>query len=237
MTGTDTSTLAPDNPFWVVGDVHGRADLLDQILTRILPDGLPVVLVGDYVNKGPDSARVLRRLRDLSEAGQVTPLRGNHDDLFLRFLSRPLQQGRAFRRFGGGATLASFGCPTPAVDAPRRDYAALRDKIRQDNPGLHPWLQSCGHHWTSGNVTVLHAGADPALPLAEQNPLSFAWGHPRFHDMGRADGHWIVHGHGPVTEVTAIEGRIAVDTGAATNGRLSAVRIDKGALTVIGTAD
>lgn len=235
MTQDNLSTLAPDAPFWAVGDVHGRDDLLEGLLDRLRPDGLPIVLVGDYINKGPDSAAVLRRLMALRDDGQIIPLRGNHEELLLRFLSRPIRQTRPFLRYGGRQTLQSFGLTLPPDDAPPRAYVALRDHIRAELPGIQGWLQSCPFAWDCGNVHVMHAGADPNTALDAQPAKGFAWGHPRFLDQPRDDGQWVVHGHTPVAEVTINDGRIAIDTQAFETGRLSAVKIAQGTLTVAQT--
>lgn len=229
--GKDLSTLAPDTPFWAVGDVHGRDDLLGPLLDRIMADGIPVVLVGDYINKGPDSATVLRRLHRLSQDGQVIALRGNHEELLLRFLTRPRRHAKPFLRFGGQTTLDSFGQAALPMKAPLPANIVARDALRGAMGPVADWLVKCPYQWRSGNVCVMHAGADPALPLDAQPQKTFVWGHPRFADQPRSDGQWVVHGHAQVPQVTVQDKRIAIDTGAFETGKLSAVRISQGEIT------
>jgi serine/threonine protein phosphatase 1 len=219
--------LAPTQSFAAIGDVHGRADLLDALLIRIgseLPEG-PVICVGDYVDRGEDSAAVLRRLQaeNTSDRSPLICLAGNHEDMLLKFLDEPEKSGQMWLRNGGLQTLASFGvggitpATTGAALVKARDALALR--MGDD---LIDWLRALPVTWTSGNVTVLHAGADPALPLSEQKRQTLLWGHKDFASRPRSDGQWIIHGHTIVPEPESTGGRIAIDTGAFATGRLTA---------------
>lgn len=224
--------VAPDAPFWAVGDVHGRYDLLTPLLERLLRTGDPIVLVGDYINKGPDSAAVLRLLQQATATGQVIALRGNHEDLLLRYLIRPRVLTDMFLSYGGRATLKSFGiaCDQPLTD--EREMSEVRNQLRDALGDLTAWLEALPFYYTSGNVSVLHAGADTQMALAAQYAPLFCWGHPMFHKTVRPDGHWIVHGHQPVSAVSIKERRIALDTQADLSGTLSAVHITHGAVTL-----
>lgn len=222
--------LAPQTPFWVIGDVHGRADQLAPLLDRIMPTGEAVVLLGDYINKGPDSAAALRLIHQASLSGQVTALRGNHEELLARFLMRPRLLLRTWLAYGGQTTLDSFGIAAlPDTPTPKQ-VTALRDALHAAMGPLADWVQSLPYRYDNGNVTALHAGADPATPLALQPAPSFVWGHPQFTKAARPDGRWIVHGHHPVTEITVKERRIAINTLAGEGGIISALRISPEAL-------
>lgn len=229
----DTTTLAPVAPFWAIGDVHGRDDLLDAMLARLMPDGLPIVLVGDYINKGPDSAATLRRLMGLAGNDQIITLRGNHEELLLRFLRRPRRFARAFLRFGGRKTLTDFGITELPEHPALYQCNQARNALLEAMPELGGWLASLPYIWHSGNVSVLHAGADPDAALADQKPITFPWGHPNFLTKPRKDGQWIVHGHSPVETVEIGQGRIAIDTQACHSGVLSAVKISAGKAEVL----
>ena len=224
--------LAPDAPFWAVGDVHGRADLLAPLLTRLIATGEQVVLLGDYINRGGDSAEALRLVHQAGQAGQITALRGNHEDLLVRFLARPRIAARQFVRYGGNATLRAFGVAPLDDTASPRDISACRNALAAAMGPLADWLQQLPWMYLSGNVAALHAGADPAQPVAAQFPPSLAWGHHRFTKDPRTDGLWVAHGHHRVAQVTVKDRRIAVDTGAYETGILSAVRIAAGSITV-----
>ena len=228
MDAFDGAPPAPDQPFVAIGDVHGRADLLAPILARAAAQDLPVVLVGDYIDHGPDSAAVLRLLQDRAAQMTLTCLRGNHEDLLLRFLRRPRKTGRLWLRYGGRATLDSYGIDDLPDQITLADLVTARDRLRGAMGATVTWMQSMPFWWQSGNVAVLHAGADPAQPLADQLPKAMAWGHPDFGLVARRDGVWCVHGHRIMRRLTIREGVVSIDTGAWKTGKLCAVLIGAG---------
>ena len=227
------SGLNPATPFWAVGDVHGRDDLLGPLLERLLQDDLPVVILGDVINRGPQSAAVLRRLYGLASDPRIIVLRGNHELLLRAFLYRPRRNGRVFLQYGGRATLESFGVTDLPAEPAAPDFGAARDQLLQAMGPLATWLGKLPFHWQSGNVAALHAGADPLLPLDQQPPQGFAWGHPNFTRFPRTDGQWIVHGHSPVDDIEIAERRIAINTCADQTGLLTAVRLETDAVTLL----
>ena len=225
--------IAPGTPFWAIGDVHGRYDLLAPMLDQLMKRDEQIVLLGDYINKGPNSAAVLKLLKEATATGRVVALRGNHEELLLRYLVRPRVLTDTFLGYGGLATLHSFGvnCTPPVLDL--RRMSRIRNGLRAALGDLERWISTLPFQFHSGNVTALHAGADPALPMDRQHAPSFCWGHPRFTKEPRADGRWIIHGHGPVDAVTVKQRRVAIDTCANECGPLSAILVDKGRLTML----
>ncbi|WP_172331474.1 metallophosphoesterase [Mangrovicoccus sp. HB161399] len=222
--------LAPEEPFYAIGDIHGCDRLLEQLLRQIREDAAPdiprVVCVGDYVDRGEDSRAVLERLRRLQAEPDValTCLAGNHEDMLLHFLDRP-EDGASWLRNGGLQTLASFGVGLPAGMSGGA-LADIRDRLAAAmGPDLVAWLQGLPVHWQSGNVAVVHAAADPDLPLGLQRRDVLLWGHPDFGGQPRADGAWVIHGHVICGQVTRAGGCISIDTGAYATGCLSAVHV------------
>lgn len=236
---TFSTPLAPDVPFYAVGDIHGRDDLLARLLDQLggTPQpATPLICVGDYIDRGDDSAAVLRRLfRMQRDAGNaMVCLRGNHEEMLLSFLDAPAQQGARWLRYGGLQTLASFRLAPIAATAPEADWNTLRDQLEEAmGEELVAWLRDLPFHWQTGNVVVTHAGADPGLPLEEQSPETLLWGHPEFESAPRQDGLWIVHGHTIVDQPMQNMGRISVDTGAYATGRLSAARVEEAKVTFV----
>lgn len=225
--------LAPDRPFVAVGDIHGRADLLEALLARIRDQAgarVPLVFLGDYIDRGEGSAAVLAHLQALQRGGwgaEVVCLSGNHEAMMLDFLDAPETGGPLWLHNGGAQTLASFGVYPPgrAPDALR----AARDDLRTAlPPGTEAWLRALPLHWRSGNVFAAHAGADPNTPLDQQDAAHLLWGHPEFERTPRTDGIWVAHGHTIRDTATAHEGRIGLDTGAYATNRLSAALIAEG---------
>lgn len=224
----------PNPPVCVVGDVHGCAALLDRLLTVIAAqpgaDRARLILAGDLVDRGPDSAAVLARVRALCDSGRAVALKGNHEAMALDFLDAPAQAGPAWLANGGDATLRSLG-----VNPHRRtDMAALAAAFRAAlPPGTESWLRALPLSWREAALAVSHAGADPALPFEAQSDQVLLWGHRDFRRSQRTDGLWIVHGHVITPQVVAADGRIGTDTGAFATGRLSAVWLDQTGMQVL----
>lgn len=237
-TATFTADPAPAEPVVAVGDIHGRDDLLGPLLDRIAAESpdVPLVFLGDYVDRGEHSAAVLRRLAGLADqwSGPVTCLMGNHERMMLDFLDTPEECAGRWLRNGGLQALASFSVggitdqPTP--DEARDAADRLRDAMGAD---LIDWMNRLHLHHASGNIHFVHAGADPDLPLAAQDTRTLLWGHPAFAAKPREDGQFVVHGHTVVDAAAVTAGRVAVDTGAWFTGRLTAARIAPGEIDFI----
>lgn len=229
--------LRPKAPFWAIGDVHGRCDLMDQILEQVNDD--PVIFVGDLIDRGPDSRQVLEKTFDLccGTAQKFQALMGNHEHMFLEFMNAPESStGRSWTRYGGLQTLASFGIaltgnkPSDAACRDARD--AVMEKVGQP---VIEWLSGLPYIWSSGNVHVLHAGANPSCTMAAQEPRDLIWGHSDFDRVRRSDGQWVIHGHTIVPAPTQTNGRVAIDTGAYATGILTAAHVSEGAITFRST--
>ncbi|WP_375700203.1 metallophosphoesterase [Pseudophaeobacter sp. TrK17] len=214
--------LAPVTPFYVIGDIHGRADLLNRALDQ-LPSSGPIVCVGDYIDRGENSAEVLRLLRDRRD---IQCLKGNHEEMLLRFLDDPAGQGPRWLRYGGLQTLASFGVRgVTETSDPNRVLAARDALVAEMGAELINWIRALPQSFSSGNVVVVHAAADPKAAPQDQQQRHLLWGHPEFEKTPRQDGIWIVHGHTIVDSATVSNGRIAIDTGAYATGRLTIAKI------------
>ncbi|MFT7596101.1 MAG: serine/threonine protein phosphatase 1 [Paracoccaceae bacterium] len=214
--------VAPDAPFYAVGDIHGRADLLQQLLGLLNPE-YPVFCVGDYVDRGEHSADVLRFLQAAPEIGC---LKGNHEVMMLGFLANPKRHGANWLRNGGLQTLASFGVAGLTDTSGGGELETARDALETAmGENLINWIKSRPAFYRSGNVAVVHAGADPAGSIEDQDETHLLWGHPDFARKPRPDGLWVVHGHRIVDMPRAEFGVISIDTGAYATGQLTAALI------------
>lgn len=226
---------APLAPVYAIGDVHGCAERLEQLLDMIAEDkarcdlsDARIVFAGDYVDRGPDSRAVLARVMAMTASGaqDVHCLMGNHEDMLLRFIDNPVEQGRRFLRHGGAETLASFGIAgaiEAVEDAMLVDFAG-RFRASLD-PGCEAWLRGLPLIWNSGTVFVAHAGLDPRRPPDDQQDHDLLWGAPGFLEVPRRDGIWVAHGHWIVDAPAVSATRISLDTGAWRTGCLTAARI------------
>lgn len=251
--------IGPSEPLCIVGDIHGRSDLLDKLVRQLcnLPSvaTMRVVLVGDFIDRGPDSAGVLERLRDWmirpAPFAKVHCLMGNHERMMLDFLENPALHGPQWLANGGDATLQSFGLSPyhrsgsargrPLSDAPaplsaEMRLTALRDALQQVMPtGLQGWLEARPTLWQEGPLVIAHAGLDPSSPIARQTAQNLLWGHPDFLTRQRADGVWVGHGHTITATAKADQGRISVDTGAYRTGCLTAAVLEADQVQFIST--
>ncbi|MGH1424019.1 MAG: metallophosphoesterase [Pseudooceanicola sp.] len=231
-----------DPPVCIIGDVHGCAAALDRMLGLIAarPDGhiVRLIQVGDMIDRGPDSAGVLRRFRALcaDTPDRVICLMGNHERMCLDVLDDPATIPRWLMN-GGDATLASFGI-SARRGADETDtalwHALLADKLRAAlPPGTEDWLRALPMLWHEDGLAVAHAAGDPSLPLAEQPETALLWGTRRSRRWPHLDNVWMVHGHWITDTISPQAGHIPTDTGAWRGGDLSAVWIGATGLEVL----
>jgi serine/threonine protein phosphatase 1 len=226
---TVMNELRPDAAFYAVGDIHGCDVLLAQMITKLeLGRHRPVVFLGDYIDRGPQSAQVLARLFDLSQThpANVICLMGNHERMLCDFIDDPLENGALWLRNGGLETMESFGVSGPPrhadADALIDAADALEAALGKD---LFVWLRALPLSWHSGNVWCVHAAMNPARSPQTQRTQSLLWGHRDFLGSPREDGLCIVHGHTIVPQPLNANSRIAIDTGAYRGGGLTAALI------------
>lgn len=234
------SVPRPDHPLVVVGDIHGRADLLEELLERLATEQVAqqtLVFVGDYIDRGETSADVLGLLQALQRGlwpGEVICLKGNHEAMMLDYIDHPEEAGAFWIQNGGAHTLASCGIRPPDLSAEALVAArnALCDAMGED---MLQWLNALPLTHRSGNILVAHAGADPHAPPDQQQDTHLLWGHPDFLTTPRKDGIWVAHGHTIRDAPCAENSRIAVDTGAYATHRLTAALISDGSCDFITT--
>lgn len=231
---------APLRLTYVVGDIHGMAALLERLLAKIETNRAAapadLVFVGDYIDRGPESAAVLARVFELVQNSPmpVTCLLGNHERMMLDFLDDPARYGPRWLHNGGQETLQSYGISSTARHGAGDPLQARAKALRSALPdGIEAWLRTLPRLWQSGPLAVVHAAADPALPLDQQDPDSLIWGHRDFLTKTRRDGIWLAHGHTVVETAHVSNGRISLDTGAYRTGQLTAARIEAGEISFL----
>jgi serine/threonine protein phosphatase 1 len=215
---------------YAVGDIHGRLDLLDDLLERIESDdaarGLAethIIFLGDLVDRGPHSAQVIDRLMTLAtQSNRVSFLLGNHEEVFLKVLEGDEKALRFFLRIGGRETILSYGISQAEYDA--CDYAELLELVHARVPDSHAtFLNGFEDLIIAGDYAFVHAGVRPDLPLEAQKPAALRWIRDEFLDHRGPFEKVIVHGHTIFDQVTLGPGRIGLDTGAYETGRLTAM--------------
>jgi len=230
---------------YAVGDVHGRLDLLEALVRQIddhaAGDPNALILCGDYVDRGPDSAGVLEWLLALRrERGEsLYLLKGNHEQALLRFIAEPGWGACWIDQFGGAATLSSYGVTPPGPCAGRVDLERARDLLLTQMPASHlHLLQRLDLMVVFGDHAFVHAGVSPDAPLREQTEDDLLWAREAFIASRRRFEKVIVHGHSWYDEKPALlRRRIGVDTGAYETGVLTAVRLEDGRREVLQACD
>ncbi len=217
---------------YAVGDVHGRADLLAQLLAQIDADleAHPApramhVFLGDYIDRGPDSRGVLDLLIARGQRHEAIFLKGNHEVLVEEFLRNP-ESLATWRHVGGIETLLSYGI-RPSFNLDAGEHAMLAQRFADALPPAHKqFLGSLKRSFSCGDFFFVHAGVRPGVPLSQQRDDDLFWIRDEFLDSKEKFGKIVVHGHNPVTDVEFRSNRINIDTGAYATGRLSCLRIE-----------
>ena len=174
--------LAPGVRLYAVGDVHGQDDLLDRMLARIRHDTLAadglvsatLIMLGDYVDRGHGSARVIERLSTLTDMPfDVRFLKGNHEQAMLDFLADPAA-GPVWVQYGGGETMAGYGVKPPAAQAGPQAWREAQEALARAIPDHHrAFLDGLEPYVVEAPYMFVHAGVDPAKPLAQQSEQDF----------------------------------------------------------------
>lgn len=211
------------DPIYAVGDIHGHLAQLDRALALIEADGGPqarIVFLGDLVDRGPDSRGVIERLMQGQAAGRPWQvLRGNHDDMFRRFLAQGAVHNLRIKsgllwthpRLGGLGTLASYGIAAEA-DTPK---AELLSAARVAVPEAHlAFLDALPRRIERDGLLFVHAGILPGVSLAAQDPEDLIWIRDPFLDDPRAHPWLVVHGHTALEHPQHFGNRIDLDGGA-----------------------
>jgi serine/threonine protein phosphatase 1 len=217
---------------YAVGDIHGRDDLLADVHAAIDDDAFDIqdmqveVYLGDYVDRGDNSAAVLDRLIERAALRNSIFLRGNHEAIFQSFLERQLSIDE-WRQFGGIETCISYGCD-PALLRPGVSSSEAAELLMPRVPAQHlAFLATLQDSFVIGDYFFVHAGVRPGLPLGAQSPKDLHWIREGFLDYAGSFGKIIVHGHSPVKSPEFRVNRINIDTGAFATNRLTCLKLDE----------
>ncbi|MFZ4125675.1 MAG: metallophosphoesterase family protein [Rickettsiales bacterium] len=215
---------------YAVGDIHGRAQLLQKTLAAIETDAAQhpahrtvQIFLGDYIDRGLHSREVVELLLAPPPKGhERICLMGNHEEALLHFLDDP-NILRDWANFGGYATLVSYGVPIPESMSPER-LIALRDQFARALPKTHlDFYKNLQLRTSLGDYLFVHAGIIPGLPLEEQKPEHMLWVRSPFLNYKGYFDQYIVHGHTPVKSPEILHNRANLDISTAANSSLCAL--------------
>ncbi len=222
--------IGSDLRVYAIGDIHGRLDLFEQLLALIEEDDgarapLPsrLILLGDLMDRGPQSAAVIERVMALARGSQnVHLIKGNHEEVFIGAARGSAQFAAYCRRIGGIATLESYGL-RPGIGAAMTDGDMASWMLRHVPREHVDFLDAFEDSLVIGDYLFVHAGIRPGVQLEEQEAADLRWIRAEFLHDRQAHPYMIVHGHSITAEVDEQANRVGIDTGAWSSGKLTAI--------------
>lgn len=212
---------------YTVGDIHGRADLLDRLHACIEADAgsyageKVIIYLGDYVDRGPDSRGVIDRLiGDVPKGFSPRYVKGNHDQAMLDFLG-DAEAYRAWRSYGAPETLLSYGVRPPLFDSSEKFEEARTALAAQLPPAHLAFLRALESAVVFGDYAFVHAGIRPGMNIEDQSDQDLLWIRDDFLNCTSTHEKVVVHGHTPISAPVRLHNRIGIDTGAYATGILS----------------
>jgi serine/threonine protein phosphatase 1 len=226
------SAIPAGQRVYAIGDIHGRDDLFADLIARIDADSaargeaeVTLVLLGDLIDRGPASPAVVDRAIALKNSRAVRVLKGNHEEAFLKALSGDEAAMQMLLRFGGDATLVSYGIP--GIEVETLDTGSLLWKAASAVPEAHlAFMAEMEDKVAIGDYLFVHAGVRPGVALDKQVGADLRWIREDFLKASKHHGAMIVHGHSIVEEPELLPNRLGIDTGAYSSGRLTALGLE-----------
>ncbi|NJM50415.1 MAG: serine/threonine protein phosphatase [Sphingomonadales bacterium] len=232
----DIAQIPAGKRVYAVGDVHGRNDLLKELLRKILEDDhnrgpaeMQIIMLGDLVDRGPDSAGVIDTAMALKDWKPETRfLTGNHEEVFLDAIqSGDPKSVRFFVRIGGESTILSY--PISRKDYLKLDMKELTEKLPALIPQKHiDFLNSFEDQIIIGDYVFVHAGIRPGVALEDQETRDLRWIRGVFLNHKGDLEKVVVYGHTINKDVDEARSRIGIDTGAYDTGKLTAIGLEGG---------
>ena len=218
---------------YAIGDIHGRADLLDELHRMIRNDAADwdgdriIVYLGDYIDRGMHNREVLDTLVHHPLAGfRSIHLIGNHEAVLLQFL-QDAEIARDWLSFGGETTLASYGVRLQRSGATIDSLLEAKANLQHNMPPEHlAFLRGLRLNYWIGDYMFVHAGVRPGVPLDRQDGNDMIWIRNSFLKSREDFGKVVVHGHTPMLAPEIRTNRISIDTGAFFSGHLTALVLE-----------
>jgi serine/threonine protein phosphatase 1 len=223
----------PGERIYAIGDIHGRADLLNSML-RIIdmddqmrpPARTRLVILGDLMDRGMESRQVIERLMQLNVVTNgIIFIAGNHEELMIRAWEGDRNIMATFNRAGGRETLLSYGFTEEQYEA--WDLGEIMQHMQELVPADHiHFLKGFRDWYRAGDYLFVHAGIRPGLDIEDQTTEDLRWIRSGFLDVDDDFGAMIIHGHTITKTVDERHNRIGIDTGAYKSGILTAIGLE-----------
>ncbi len=225
-------TLPDGIRIYAVSDIHGRADLLQEVfaaidhhLARAGPARALHVFLGDYIDRGPASRQTIDLLIERSRRHESIFLKGNHETFLLEAL-QDASRLEAWKDYGGLQTLMSYGL-APSIKPDRNEQNELVQALLNAMPTHHRrFFSNLRSSFSCGDFFFAHAGVKPGVPLRRQREEDLLWIRDEFLQSEEDFGKFVVHGHTPVAKPEIRPNRINIDTGAYATSILTLLTIE-----------
>jgi len=238
---------------FAIGDIHGSYELLEKILQCWNSDEEQLVFLGDYIDRGPDSLRVIQKVMELSEEYDAVTLIGNHEQIFLNWLEKPDQISEFYfnLKVGGAATVQSLLSFDSTIESTSYTSKEMVDKIKEQHPKIVSFMKGLGHYYYWNPFVFVHAGIDATVEnFKDTKKEDFLWIRDEFTSTPHKSKETVVFGHTPTiflnedrtskVWLSPCKKKIGIDGGGAIyeNGRLHGVVFTKGSddVTVFSTS-
>ncbi|MEO7383833.1 MAG: metallophosphoesterase family protein [Novosphingobium sp.] len=227
---------------YAVGDVHGRLDLMVALAEAIEADDrrrgqadTTVILLGDLVDRGPDSAGVIKAAGLWAQQRSVRFIAGNHEEMFLESFGN-IETLRHFLKYGGRETILSYPIdPALYSAAELEDLQALMAEVVPEEDLA--FLRGFEDTIIKGDYLFVHAGISPGVAVSDQRTSHLRWIREPFLSHSGKHSHVVVHGHTITAEAEVLSNRIGIDTGAYDSGKLTALGLEGSDRWLIETRD
>ncbi len=237
-----TPKVSEGRRIYAIGDVHGRADLLQRLFHKIdlhravhpCASALEV-MVGDYIDRGPRSKQVIEMLIERGRDHDLHALFGNHENMMLDAIDKP-ERLPFWVENGGWDTLLSYGVHLSPNQLKRISAQEANTQIVQAVPTNHvSFLRGLPACFVCDDYVFVHAGIRPGVPLRQQAREDMIWIGKEFLTASGDLGGVVVHGHTQVERPEFKSNRINIDTGAYLTGRLTCLVLDGAKQSVLQT--
>jgi serine/threonine protein phosphatase 1 len=224
----------PDNTrVYCIGDIHGRDDLLAELLTKIELDyrffkgQIIIIFLGDFIDRGDCSKQVIDRILSHEKPSvKYIYLRGNHEQTLLECLQTP-NLIPSWLSFGGQATLASYQVTIDHILTNSEEFALIQQQFKNNLPREHyEFFIKTRLCYSLGGYFFVHAGIYPKRDLEEQYSEDMLWIREKFTACKKNYAKIIVHGHTITSTPQLLKNRIGIDTGAYMSGILTCLVLE-----------
>ncbi len=233
--GVEEPSVPEGVRLYVIGDIHGRMDLLREVHEKIAADKADApagrltvgeIYLGDYIDRGPNVKEVIEWLLTSPRRGSRRVfLKGNHEATLLNFMRNPVILD-TWLAYGGVETLHSYGVDLALLREPGGRKEIHRRFIANLPAAHRQFLDDLLVSVIIGDYMFVHAGVRPGVAIKHQEEQDLLWIREEFLQSRQPHGKIIVHGHSPVPEPEILPNRLNIDTGAYATGRLTCLVLE-----------